>query len=87
MDGMSVMRERTIQRGYAQVVIDLLGGPQAAAKAAGVGRTQVWRWTASKNSGGTEGIIPQERHEPIMRYCRDKGIYLPPKFLLPRIDD
>lgn len=75
------------QKGYAQTVIALLGGPSVAAKAARVGRTQVWRWTASKKSGGTEGIIPQERHEYIMRYCRENGIYLPPKLLLPRIDD
>ncbi len=81
------MSEHKHPRGYAQAVIDMLGGPAAAAKAVGIGRTQVWRWTASKDSGGTDGLIPQERHETIMRYCRDRGIYLPPKLLLPRIDD
>jgi hypothetical protein len=75
------------RRSHAEVVIDLLGGTQKVQEIVGIGRVQVWRWTASKEQGGTGGVIPQRHHRAILAYCRKNRIDVPAWLFLPDVDN
>lgn len=60
----------------AATVISMFGGYKRLAELLGLSRTWVWRWKASKEKGGTSGLIPQEHHGSILAAARGEGIEL-----------
>lgn len=55
----------------AKTVIKKCGGPGIVAKIVGLSRTQVWRWTQSKEHGGTGGLVPSEHQPIILAWARE----------------
>jgi hypothetical protein len=44
----------------------------------------VYRWTYSKERGGTGGVIPKESLHDVVKAARTEGLYLSPEDLDPR---
>lgn len=65
-------------RQIAKNVIRILGGPKVVATAAGVDVTRVYRWTYSKERGGTGGLVPVEHQQTLLDYARNNAIDLTP---------
>ena len=59
-------------------VIEKCGGHRAVADMAGVDVTRVYRWTYSRDRGGTGGIIPTKHHQQLLRVARERGVDLEP---------
>ncbi|MDR6952321.1 hypothetical protein J2X65_001676 [Ancylobacter sp. 3268] len=68
----------------ASSLIEKLGGPTAVALAVGCNLSRVYRWTYSKEAGGTGGIIPQRHYPALIDEARRKGITLTINDFLPR---
>lgn len=62
----------------AKRVIDIVGGPAAAAAIAGVHVSQVHRWTYERSRGGTDGLIPAKHQATFLRWARENGVDLTP---------
>jgi hypothetical protein len=60
----------------AHTIISKLGGPTAVAKVVNVHRTRVSNWKRPRVSGGTDGMIPQRYHRPLLDYAKAAGIAL-----------
>jgi hypothetical protein len=70
----------------AQTIIAKLGGPGVVAGVVKVHRTRVSNWKRPRTSGGTDGLIPQRYHRPLLDYANEKSIELNAEdFLAPRI--
>lgn len=62
----------------AQHVIAKLGGFAAVAKITGVHVSRVHRWTYTRESGGTGGVIPSRHQQPMLDFARESGVNLKP---------
>ena len=51
----------------AERVIDLFGGASRLAELTGIDKSSVYRWTYSKEKGGTDGAIPHANHDNIIK--------------------
>ena len=60
----------------AQTIIRKLGGPNAVAGIVEVHRTRVSSWQRSRDSGGTDGRIPQNHIPKLLAFARENGIDL-----------
>ena len=60
----------------ADRVIGLFGGPRRLSDLAGIDLSSVYRWTYSKERGGTEGAIPHGNHGKIMAAAGNAGLKL-----------
>lgn len=60
----------------AASIIRKLGGEGAAAKLTGATYTAPYRWQASREKGGTGGLIPQRYHRMLLDHARAAGIDL-----------
>jgi hypothetical protein len=71
----------------AKTVIDICGGPGAAAEMAGVHKTNVYRWTYPKTKrGGTGGLIPSDKQPILLSEARRRGIDLRPEHFFVRTE-
>jgi hypothetical protein len=62
----------------AATIIQKLGGLEPTAEAARVSVSRVCRWRKPKELGGTGGLIPSGRQQPLIDWARSKGIELEP---------
>ena len=60
----------------AQTIIDKLGGPTLVAGIVGIHRTRVSSWQRSRETGGTDGRVPQNHIPVLLEYARKHGIEL-----------
>jgi hypothetical protein len=60
----------------AQQIIARLGGEAQVSFITGTAYTAPYRWQASRQKGGTGGLIPQRYHRGLIDYARAKGIPL-----------
>lgn len=60
----------------ASTIIDRLGGVTKVALVVGVHRTRVSNWKRARQSGGTDGRIPQGYHVTLLQHARDIGVPL-----------
>ena len=60
----------------ADMVIEKFGGHRVVAEILGIDVSRVYRWTYSREQGGTGGSIPQKHQIPLMNAAREKGIIL-----------
>lgn len=58
----------------ATSLIKKSGGHETVAKWTGASLTSVYRWTYSKDNGGTGGRVPQERIQVWIDKARENGI-------------
>lgn len=58
----------------AATIINRFGGPDAVQAITNASRTRVYRWTQSKESGGTGGLIPMVHAVKLIEEARKKGI-------------
>lgn len=72
----------------AGAVIDKCGGVGAVAKALGLSRSTVWRWTQpcadADQQGQTGGLVPSQHQRPLLDWAAANGIRLTPSMLIPR---
>ncbi|TWB61662.1 hypothetical protein FBZ98_1011007 [Rhizobium sp. ERR 922] len=61
----------------AASIIDRFGGPEAVQEITGADRTRVYRWTQSKEKGGTDGFIPLKPAQKLWAYAKANGIEIP----------
>jgi hypothetical protein len=59
-------------------VIEKCGGSQVVADMVGVDVSRVYRWTYPKERGGTDGLIPAQHQQTLLREARKRGIPLEP---------
>jgi hypothetical protein len=64
-------------------VIEKVGGVAVMAEITGVHRTRVYGWMRPKDSGGTDGLIPQKHHPAILAFAREKAIAISAEDFLP----
>lgn len=70
----------------AQTIITKLGGPGVVAGVVKIHRTRISNWKRSRESGGTDGLIPQRYHRTLLDYASENSIELSAEdFLAPRI--
>lgn len=62
----------------AQNIISKCGGPTIVAKMVGIDLSQVYRWTYPRNRGGTNGLIPAQHQQTLLREAHRHGIDLSP---------
>lgn len=67
----------------ASRIIALLGGPSAVAEEVGIHRTRVSMWQASREKGGTNGLIPYRHIPAILEMARKKGVDIGPADFIP----
>ena len=58
----------------AQIVIDLLGGVRATARALGMAPSSVCRWTRPIEVGGGGGVVPVRRVRQVLVVARQRGL-------------
>jgi hypothetical protein len=58
----------------ASSIIARFGGPDKVQEVTGASRTRVYRWTQSKERGGTDGIIPMLPARKLLQHARENGI-------------
>lgn len=63
----------------AQTIITICGGFSAVADMTARSEIQVRRWTYPKARGGTDGLIPNDRQQPLLLAARARGIDLRPE--------
>jgi hypothetical protein len=69
----------------AETIITKLGGPGVVAGVVKVHRTRVSNWKRRRESGGTDGLIPQRYHRQLLDYAAENSIDLSAEdFLMPR---
>jgi len=71
----------------ARKIITALGGPNAVARRIGLHRTRVSKWQATREAGGTGGLIPVKHIPELVRMAREKGIELSAHDFLPFIEN
>lgn len=70
----------------AQTIIRKLGGPSAVAEVVGVHRTRVSAWQRPRDSGGTNGRVPQGHIQKLLRFAKERDIPLSAEdFLIPDV--
>lgn len=67
----------------AQTIIEKLGGPGVVAGIVGVHRTRVSNWKRPRESGGTNGLIPQGYHRVLLDHAVENSIPLNAEDFLP----
>lgn len=67
----------------ASQIIARLGGEAQIASITGTAYTAPYRWQASRQKGGTDGVIPQRHHRKLLDYARSQGIALAAEEFLP----
>lgn len=70
----------------ASTIIKKLGGEALVAKITKTAFTAPYRWQQEKSKGGTDGLIPQRHHRPLLDYAHANDIPLiAEEFLPPRM--
>lgn len=67
----------------ASQIIARLGGEAQVASITGTAYTAPYRWQASRQKGGANGLIPQRHHRKLLDYARSNGIALTAEEFLP----
>lgn len=67
----------------AKTIIQKLGGARVVSKITGTAYTAPYRWQYSKTFGGTDGLIPQRYHRPLLRFAKNNQIDLTASDFLP----
>lgn len=62
----------------AQSIINKIGGPNVVAGWLGISVTQVYRFTYSKEKGGTGGLIPATHQQTLLDKAKAADIPLQP---------
>lgn len=70
----------------AQKIIEICGGYQAVAKMTGRTISRVHRWTYPKDRGGTDGLIPSDAQQILLREAIKRGLPLTPAHFFPEFD-
>jgi len=67
-------------------LIEKLGGVGEVARIAGVDISRVYRWTYSKERGGTDGEIPRKHWQSLISAASIKGVELTAEdfFVMPK---
>lgn len=65
-------------KNVATHVIAKCGGHKVVSEWLGISLISVYRWTYPKDRGGTGGVVPQDRQEPLILAARSQGINLGP---------
>lgn len=60
----------------AKRIIKLLGGEGVVARITETAYTAPYRWQASREKGGTGGLIPQRHHVRLLAYAAENEIAL-----------
>ena len=71
----------------ASQIIARLGGERRIASVTGTAYTAPYRWQASRQKGGTDGLIPQRHHRKLLDYARARGIALTAEEFLPAAEE
>jgi len=58
----------------AASIISRFGGQDRVIAITGASRTRVYRWTQSKDAGGTGGVIPTNHALTLLQYAKDNGV-------------
>lgn len=67
----------------ASGIIKKFGGEAAIASITGTAYTAPYRWQASRDKGGTDGLIPQRYHQLLLDQARARNIDLRAEDFLP----
>jgi hypothetical protein len=67
----------------ANTIIEICGGVGVVAEMTGRDLSRVHRWTYPKDKGGTDGLIPTDAAQELMREARKRGIPLTPEHFFP----
>ncbi|ANB33246.1 hypothetical protein A6024_03600 [Rhodovulum sulfidophilum] len=67
----------------ASTIISALGGPSAVAKVIGIHRTRVSMWQASRERGGTDGLVPYRHIPKLLELAAERGVPLSPADFIP----
>lgn len=67
----------------ASSIIARFGGNAAVQSITGVSRTRVYRWTQSREAGGTGGMIPTDSAIKLLRHAREHGVPITADDFLP----
>jgi hypothetical protein len=70
------MATRTNFLDPAATIISKLGGAPKVATITGRDVSRVYRWMASRETGGTGGRVPQEEAEKLLRFASENGVPL-----------
>lgn len=68
----------------ASTIIEICGGVGAVAEMTGRDPSRVHRWTYPKEKGGTNGLIPTDAAQDLMREARARRIPLKPEHFFPK---
>lgn len=60
----------------ANTVLALIGGVEVAAEVTGKHVSRIYRWTYSREKGGTGGVIPHEDATKLLKHASEKNIPL-----------
>ncbi len=71
----------------ASQIIARLGGEAQIAPITGTACTAPYRWQASRQKGGTDGLIPPHHHRKLLDCARSKGIALAAEGFLPAAEE
>lgn len=69
----------------ALTIIGICGGFEAVAMLTDRSEIRVRRWTYPKARGGTDGLIPADCQQVLMRAARDRGLPLSPEHFFPDV--
>lgn len=67
----------------ASTIIELCGGVSAVSEMTGRDVSRVHRWTYAREKGGSNGLIPTDAAQDLMRVARERGIPLTPEHFFP----
>ena len=67
----------------AEKAIQVAGGVKELAALLGVHETRVFRWPRSEKVGGTNGRIPHQHHEKLLRLAKRNNWNFQPVDLIP----
>lgn len=73
--------------GPAARIIEICGGHKNVSDWLGVDLTRVFRWTYSKEKGGSDGYIPAQYHQTLLLRARAEGKDLKPEHFFPEYVD
>lgn len=64
-------------------IIALCGGYKAVADMTGRDETRVRRWTYPKERGGSDGLIPSDVQQTLLKEAKARGLPLTPEHFFP----
>lgn len=67
----------------ANSIIEAFGGTKTVSELTGVHRSQVSKWTWSKERGGTDGLIPMKHSVALLKEAKSRKISIGPADFFP----